>query len=99
MNKLETFNQKQKLIFDYSFGEAITDRSLFFQFPGNVRKIGVVAQQSNEIYLFNSNGTIYEGFPLEGKTLFSIGHMNPGTTKFNLIVGSNDGFLYNYEVH
>jgi hypothetical protein len=52
----------------------------------------------NELYLVNNDGSLYKGFPLLGSTPFSIGVINRTTSKFNLIVGSNDNFLYNYSV-
>ncbi|MBI4647475.1 MAG: hypothetical protein HY738_13025, partial [Bacteroidia bacterium] len=77
----------------------IIQKPSFYLFPDNIRKIGISNTLSNEIFLFNSDGSVYEGFPLEGKTSFSIGHLSQNALKFNLIVGSSDGFLYNYEVH
>ena len=97
-NTLEAFNFK-KSIFEHKFENEINIRPSLYGFSKNEIKIGVVSNNDNKIYLFNSNGTIYEGFPLIGKTLFSIGHFKNSQSKFNLLVGSNDNFLYNYEVH
>ncbi|MBU0763253.1 MAG: DUF3352 domain-containing protein [Bacteroidetes bacterium] len=98
-NKVEVFSRDMKLIFSHEFDNTIKAPPVFYLFPDNEGKLGIPDITDNEIYLYNSNGSVYEGFPLEGSTQFSIGHMSPGTVKFNLIVGSKDGFLYNYEVH
>ena len=50
------------------------------------------------IYLFNNDGSVYKGFPLKGTTLFSISSFPDLKGRFNLIVGNNDNFLYNYSV-
>ena len=82
----------------YKLENKILEKPTVYVFPNNARKIGVVSQIDNEIYLINSDASLYEGFPLNGKTMFSIGHLYKNSNKFNLIVGSNDSFLYNYEV-
>ena len=97
-NRLEVISQNESKIFSYDFGHTISLRPIYFEFSQTDLKIGIVSTLTNEIYLFNNDGYIYEGFPLPGNTLFSIGHF-PGTgNKFNLIVGNYDKFLYNYSV-
>jgi hypothetical protein len=41
---------------------------------------------------------MHEGFPLNGCTEFSIGLISSERSNFNLLVGSPDGYLYNYYV-
>ncbi len=98
-NQLEIFNRKGRVLMSYSFGKIIKYRPVLYIFPNNNRKIGIVDTNNNEIYLFNNNGEIYEGFPLRGMTMFTVGHLKTSQKMFNLFVGSNDGFLYNYEVY
>jgi hypothetical protein len=62
------------------------------------KKIGITIPDENQIYLFNSDGSIYEGFPLEGNSGFSLGLLKSSSQRFNLIVGSFDGYLNNYIV-
>jgi hypothetical protein len=62
------------------------------------KKIGITIPDENQIYLFNSDGSIYEGFPLEGNSGFSLGLLKSSSQRFNLIVGSSDGYLNNYIV-
>jgi len=97
-NKLQVYSHGKTKIFEYEFKAKITSLPTYYLFPKNERKIGVTSTTTNELFLFNSNGTIYEGFPLTGKSIYSIGHLNKSESKFNLIVGSADVFLYNYEV-
>ena len=93
------YNQNGDTKFEYNFENKIKFAPIIFNFPSNVVKIGLVDKKSSLVYLFNSNGTIYNDFPLEGNSPFTIGHFDENSSKFNLIVGSNDNFLYNYEVN
>jgi hypothetical protein len=61
-----------------------------------VKKIGVVLSDKNDLLLINGDGTIHEGFPLKGSTPFALSAPDKATGKRNLIVGSNDKFLFNY---
>lgn len=83
--------------FNYDFDGKIS-KAIPFEFSKTIHKVGITSFETKELFLFNGNGTIYKDFPLEGSTEFSISLLNNGGQKFNLIVGSSDGFLYNYEV-
>ncbi|MCF8372043.1 MAG: DUF3352 domain-containing protein [Bacteroidales bacterium] len=95
--KLEVYNLIKTKIIDLEFEQEISLPAIPFMFPGGKQKLGIVADKRNEIYLINSDGSMYDGFPLTGRTLFSIGSINKNQ-KFNLFVGTNNNFLYNYEV-
>jgi hypothetical protein len=69
-----------------------------YKFSSSDVKIGITDRSGNRIYLINSDGTLYEGFPLEGSTRFSIGYFKGSDSRFNLIVGSENNFLYNYSI-
>jgi len=62
------------------------------------RKIGIVSANDNRIYLINNDGTIYNGFPKTGRTLFSIGYLVKAQNKFFLVTGSDENFVYSYEL-
>jgi len=98
-NKLEVFKQNGSEIFDYKFDEKIESAPFYYYFSYDDRKLGVVSKTTNEIFLFNSNGNIYEGFPLKGNTPFTIGYIGESHNQFNLIVGTQYNFLYNYSVN
>lgn len=61
-------------------------------------KIGVVSTEGNLIYLFNRDGSLSDNFPLEGNSPINIGAFNKNVSVRNLIAGSADGFLNNYEI-
>ncbi|HAN18875.1 MAG: hypothetical protein A2X13_07750 [Bacteroidetes bacterium GWC2_33_15] len=96
---LEIYNQEGKTIFTYNFSNPITDPPLYYYFSYDDRKIGIVSRDTNEIFLINNDGTIYNGFPLNGSTLFTIGFLGNSGSQFNLVVGSKSNFLYNYSVN
>ena len=96
--KLLILNQDQKELFSCKFDEEVTSPPAYYHFSQNDRKIGIVSKLENKIYLFSKDGCTYKGFPLRGYTPFSIGIFQEAGNNFNLIVGSSDGFLYNYSV-
>lgn len=97
--QLEVYKQDGSKIFDYTFNNEITDSPIYFYFSYDDRKLGIVSKTSNQIFLFNSDGTLYNGFPITGNTKFTIGFFDSGSTTFNLIVGTNYNLLYNYSVN
>ncbi len=98
-NKLEVFNQNKKKLFTHSFEANITKRPDYYIFSYRNKKIGIVSDQKNKIYLFNSDGSLYDGFPLQGATRFTIGPFTPQNQNYNLVVGNNNMFLYNYSLN
>jgi hypothetical protein len=98
-NKLSVYSHDKNLLFAYEFKEIIDTRPAIYQFSSGDRKLGVVSRKEDRVYLFNSDGKLYEGFPLQGNTPFSIGNFGDSLSRFNLVVGSRDNFLYNYRVH
>ncbi len=96
--ELQVFNSSSKERFSYKFPGKISNKPAIYRFASNNLKIGVVASFGHKIYLFNKDGTLYKDFPLSGQTAFSIGRFKNSTSKFNLIVGGEDNFLYNYAV-
>jgi hypothetical protein len=97
-NKLMVFDNAGKSIFSKEIDATITHRPVYYHFSHNNRKIGLVSEEDEKIFLINNNGEIYKNFPLEGRTLFSIGYFDLTSSRFNLIVGGRNNFLYNYAV-
>ncbi len=96
--KLMIFNKDGKKILNHDFEYPISHKPNIYHFPGSVTKIGITTQASNQIHLINMDGKMHEGFPLNGSTEFSIGLISSERSNFNLLVGSPDGYLYNYYV-
>jgi len=96
-NELKIFSQDKSLLFNYEFKSATSQPSLFFRLPNGEGKIGVICEEANELYLFNANGSLYNGFPLNGRTPFIIGDLNNEGT-LNLITGSLDNSIYVYQL-
>ena len=97
-DELKVFNHDEKLKFSRRFKSKITHPPVLYQFSARDIKIGIVCGSSGDIYLINSNGSIYNGFPLKGATQFTISNFSRSTSRFNLIVGSGYNFLYNYSI-
>jgi Protein of unknown function (DUF3352) len=97
-NELKVFNSDKKLKFSRKFKSEIIFSPVTYQFSDRDIKIGIVCPGTGEIYLINKDGSTYEGFPLKGSTQFSITNFSQYSGRFNLLVGSNNNFLYNYFV-
>jgi hypothetical protein len=97
-NIIYVYSHNEKEIFKKKFDEDINLAPVYYHFSFNDRKIGLVSQNQNIIHLLNNNGEEYSGFPLEGSTQFSIGYFDVTSSRFNLIVGGRNNFLYNYTV-
>jgi hypothetical protein len=97
-NELEVVDLTGKRLFSYKLKTDISKLPDIYEFSSSELKIGITDSRKNLIYLINTDGTIYEGFPLEGNTRFSIGYFAGSDSRFNLIVGSQNGFLYNYSI-
>jgi hypothetical protein len=97
-NTLTVYNNKLTRLFARDFDSPSLSRPICYQFSATDRKIGVVSRAENRIYLINYSGEPYTGFPLQGNTPFSIGNFGDTLSRFNLVVGSSDNFLYNYRI-
>ena len=97
-NTLEVKDRQGEEIYSVEPGAEITDPPIHFYFSYQDRKIGLVSDKQDQIYLFNPNGELYDGFPLKGSTPFSIGYLDDAGKDFHLIVGNKYNFLYNYNV-
>ncbi len=91
---LVVYGADKRKLFDYDFESEISAPA-FYQFSGQT-KIGIVAN-NKKLYLLNSNGTLYEGFPLNGETNFSISETD--SENYSLLSGSARGCLYNYRIN
>jgi hypothetical protein len=97
-NELKVLTQDGKRIFSYRVRDRISDMPDIYKFSASDIKIGITDRSRNRIYLINADGSLYDGFPLEGSTRFSIGYFAGSDSRFNLIVGSANNFLYNYSI-
>ena len=95
--ELKVFSQDKSLLFKYDFENKLTHTPQFFLFPDENGLIGVTSEESNELYLFNNNGSLFEGFPLNGKTAFTIGDLN-SEGHYNLITGSSENSIFVYQL-
>lgn len=95
---LTVYTHAYNRLFTHDFSIPPDTRPQVYQFSATDRKIGVTSRSENRIYLFNNTGELYAGFPLQGNTPFTIGNFGDTLSRFNLVVGSQDNYLYNYRV-
>lgn len=94
--ELKVFSADKSLQFSYAFGDKITQAPQFFLFPDGSTRIGITSGTTGELFLFNSNGSLCNSFPLKGKTPFSIGDLN-NEGIYNLVTGA-DNSIYVYQI-
>jgi len=95
--ELKVFSQDKSLLFSYSFQTNSIYPPQCFKFNETETKIGVSINESNELFLFNSDGTLYNELPLKGKTLFEITDIN-NDENLHLVTGSADNSVYLYNL-
>ena len=98
-DSLVAFDQNSKRIFARKFNHPIVLPPQIFTFPDKSRKIGITDTNENKIYLLNNDGSIYNGFPLEGNSPFTIKFSENENLPFNLVTGTLDGLIYNYQIN
>jgi hypothetical protein len=97
-NQIQVFSREKTVQFLIKAEQPILNRPVLFEKESGKFKIGYVLPSKEKIYLHELNGTLYKGFPLKGNTQFSVILLNNSENRFNLIVGTNNNFLYNYTV-
>lgn len=95
-NRLDVFAQNGEKIISRKFDAPVAGLPLFFTFDAKVKEIGLVLSGKNDLMLIKGDGSVHDGFPLKGATPFALSAPEKGTGYRNLIVGSNDRFLFNY---
>ena len=96
--KLTAFASDGKKLFERSFPENISETPLVCSFGAGMNKIGVVTGGENKVYLLNKDGSVVQGFPMEGNSSFTLSKFNDATGWYNLIVGSEGNTLVNYRI-
>ena len=82
--------------FEYAFRSAPLSTPKIFMHNDSII-IGIRHTTENLIYLFNETGELYGG-PFFGTTDFSLGQVHE-KEKLNLVVGSQEGLIYTYQVN
>lgn len=97
-NEVDIVKRDGKSLFSFKVKGRVSDRPDIYKFSSSDIKMGITDRSRNRIYLINADGSLYDGFPLKGSTRFSIGYFKGSESRFNLIVGSENNFLYNYSI-
>ena len=96
--RLTAISETGKKLFSKEMNKPVSERPEIYSFGRNDKKTGIVSADENRIYLINSDGSVYNGFPLQGNTKFCIGTLTTGNKFFNLFVGNEDHSFYNYMI-
>ena len=92
INKLKAFDRFKKVIFEYEFPSDITIKPYYFKGKDGSGYLGVVLNETKEVFIFNKNGTVFTDRYISGETPFIVGSIN-NDEKLNLIIGSGNKVL------
>ncbi len=98
-NELKVMDENGKKLLSKKFKTTIQHQPNIYTFSSIMKKTGITESSTNRIYLFDPNGILHEGFPLQGNSEFSIGKISKSSGQLNLFVGSKGGDLYNYTLN
>lgn len=96
--ELTVMNEEGKKLFFEKFKNQIKTPPGIYEFSAKQKKIGVVDEPANQIYLYDFSGKLHEGFPMPGNSDFSIGKISKNSNQPSLVVGGKDGKLYHYYI-
>ncbi len=98
-NELTVTDESGKKLYREKYDHAIQYPPNIYDFGAKQKNVGVVDAAENRIYLYNPDGKMQDGFPLQGNSEFSVGVISENSGLLNLIVGSDGGSLYNYTLN
>ena len=93
---LWVFDRFKNILFDHSFDVEINTKPVFFNISRNKRMLGVVSENSREIYLIDNKGNMSVSSGLVGETPFAVGSLH-NNNEVNLVTGVGSA-LYNYVI-
>ena len=77
-NRLEVTDENGRKLYDEKLDNPINIAPSIYTFSSTRKLVGVSDNKDNRIYLFDTNGKQYDGFPFRGNSAFSIGALTPG---------------------
>ncbi len=98
-NEMTVMDENGKKLYNEKFKNPVKYQPNIYSFGPKVKKVGIVDSDANRIYLFNPDGKLHEGFPLQGNSEFSIGKMSDDSGSLYLVVGSEGGNLFDYTLN
>jgi len=97
-NKMEVLRQSGEKILTRKLNGLLAFPAEVYLFNDKLRRLGMTIPSKNELLIYNSDGSMYNGFPVTGQTPFIIGNIDQSSTYQNLLVGSEGGYLFNYAI-
>jgi hypothetical protein len=98
-NELTVLDENGKRLFSKKLDNPVSFPPSVCTFSSTEKKTGITDAAANRIYLYNSEGKLHPGFPLQGNSEFTIGKLSENSSFFNLITGNEGGMLYNYTLN
>jgi len=97
-NSLTVFDANTKKLFSYDFDGEVEKEILFFEVAPKDFKIGIFEKENQQIFLFNSDGSVVQKFPIAGNSTFSIINSLEVIGSYHVIVNQPNGFVFSVEI-
>jgi hypothetical protein len=97
-NRLEVFNHAGDRLIQRKLDSCPNSPPVVRTPDGKTFQLGLTLAARQEILLLNPDGSLCDGFPLRGQSAFTIGVLDKNTHYKNLLVGSDDSYLFNYAI-
>ena len=94
-NRLDIYSLAGEKIVSKKLDGTSSGAPAIYQVDGQVKRIGITLSDKGQILLLNPDGSVGEGFPVRGSSGFALSQSNKEGYR-NLVVGSDDNFLFNY---
>jgi hypothetical protein len=96
-NQLFIYKDDSSIVYNYEFQSDSTSPIQLFPSDSGKFMVGVTSLGTSQVFLFNEDGKLKKGFPMEGRTMFSLMEQK-NTNKYILVVGGKEHYLYAYKI-
>ena len=94
-NEVFAYSQDKSEILSYECESSSIAVPLVYSFSETNKRLGIVSANDGKIFLLDKNQELYSGFPLRGRTEFSITKFD-ANEDYSVVVGSSSNYLYKY---
>ncbi|MCF8284761.1 MAG: hypothetical protein K9I48_07275 [Sphingobacteriales bacterium] len=92
-NQLMVFQDDTTVGYNYQFNTTISDQPFVFDYQNGESVLGVISRETEQLYMFNREGVLLNGFPINSSVKPSLLEVN---NQKRMIVATKDGKLIYY---
>jgi hypothetical protein len=92
-NQLMVYQDDTTVGYNYQFNTTISDQPFAFDYQNGESVLGVISRETEQLYMFNREGVLLNGFPINSSIKPSLLEVN---NQKRMIVATKDGKLIYY---